>query len=239
MTTHQKELYITMVEMFIEHYPDDSIGTDGKPYLDCHMCRAWQAMRADLIALGLAEGHPLSSSLSATVSQARQRLATNMPASAPPFQEILDDWMYLFSGYHSPTLPTTRGPFATESVYAHVMALFVSHGFARKEAEKYIWTEKIAPAMRSFYQWTPELEDLGDLETQEIDQALASVPKEIETRILETGDPFKSLRIIKELWDGEVWHLVPAKNESSNAITNAQMRLYRRMIERATGSSPF
>lgn len=225
MTAQEKELYITMVEMFIEHYPDVHCDDDGKPCRDCYNVRAWQAMRVDLIALGLAEGHYAKSSLLVPASEARKMLEASMPASAPPFKKLLDDWMYLFSSYHDVWIPTTRRPFTLGEPYTKILPLFIALGYMLNEAELYIWSDKIAPAMCSFHQWTEDLEDIEDWEALELQNEAGRMLALLNS---DARNSFKREEIgtvtvwVAQYWDGERWNWDNDKKPNSFQYLSAK-----------------
>ena len=151
-----------MIEMFVAEYPDNTNNETEAPFFTSYSCRAFEAMRSDLIKLGLAAGTPQKSALLVKKSEVRDVLISGQPELSIPFARLLNDWLYVFTSYHDDALPTTRHPFNVTERYRDIVEMFEGLGYVTKTHHQYIWTDKIAAAMQSFYQWDDTLKDVGE-----------------------------------------------------------------------------
>lgn len=222
MTDAEKALYVKMVEMMVEHYPDSVPKEGEKPHFDSFSCSAFDAMRQHLINLGLATGYYKVSTLSVAAAQVRPVLETSLPSEAPEFSQLLTDWVYLFSSYppvDMEALPTTRQPFEVNEIYRDALNLLAALGYAKIDGKIAVWTDSISPSMRAFYQWSEDLHDYGDIENarleREISAAVATMTPDIRAEITQCKDLFGILKFVSERWNGSDWTSPPKYPETS------------------------
>lgn len=135
----------------------------------------------------------------------------------PPLNGVIEAYLGIATDYGSSKdtqLPTPRHKLfhLTAPAQRAPLEAFVSVGYARKEGEKFGWTDKIAPIMIKQWLW-----DETDLDWSSVDKHKVSVEKtailsiacvsglsKLRSDLRNLSVPYRALEILQR-WNGNAW----------------------------------
>lgn len=175
------------------------------------------------------------------MNKVNEHMANLEIVSRTAFNELLSAFIENYISYDG-TLSGARGSFAVPQRLMKVATLLVSTGFAEKQQDEFLWTEKIGPIMKRWYIWDENGECRVEREQTLFEESAANMVEKIPWIVrrkidaaLKTRNYLTAMNIISKHWDGEQWLSFPSiskMNAKPAPSSRIDLRIFKLLLRK-------